>query len=84
MTNLSPYSSRTRSDGSGYLNVRSAPSTRGNILTEVYLGDTVQVVAQSNGWAQIRCVSGQCQQPYVGNGGATGWASAKYLAVRCN
>lgn len=84
VTNLSPYSSRTRSDGSGYLNVRSAPSTRGNILTEVYLGDTVQVVAQSNGWAQIRCVSGQCQQPYMGNGGATGWASAKYLAVRCN
>lgn len=84
VTNLNPYSSRTRADGSGYLNVRSQPSTRSAIVSETYLGDTMRVYAQSNGWAQVSCVQGQCLRPYNGSGSATGWASAKYLAVRCN
>jgi uncharacterized protein YgiM (DUF1202 family) len=84
VVNIAPYNSRTRSDGSGYLNVRSQPTTKSPIVTETYLGDTLRVYSQSNGWSQVSCVAGQCQSPYRGSAGATGWASSKYLAIRCN
>lgn len=84
VVNLNPYSSRTRADGSGYLNVRAQASTRATIVAETYLGDTMRVFAEQNGWSQVQCVQGQCLQPFVGSGSATGWASSKYLATRCN
>ncbi len=83
VVNLNPYSSRTRSDGTGYLNIRSQNSTRGNIISETYLGDRMQVLSRSGNWAQVRCTSGQCLSPYRGTGGVTGWASAKFLSIRC-
>lgn len=83
VVNLNRYSSHTRNNGSGFLNIRSQASTRGRILSETYLGDTVQVLNQSGNWAQIRCLSGQCKTPFRGSGGATGWASKKYLSIRC-
>lgn len=84
VTNLRPYSSATRADGSGFLNIRASASARSQILSETYLGDRMQVLSQSGNWAQVRCLSGQCQTPYRGSAGATGWASKKYLSIRCN
>ncbi|MCT4557848.1 MAG: SH3 domain-containing protein [Pelagimonas sp.] len=81
---LSPISQYNRSTGAGFLNVRSKASTKGRILTEVYLNDTVRVIAQKNGWARIQCQSGQCQSPYRGDASAIGWSSAKYLSIQCN
>ncbi|CUH75274.1 SH3 domain-containing protein [Tropicibacter naphthalenivorans] len=81
--NLNPYSNATRANGSGFLNLRSKASTKGTILSEAYLGDSLQVVSQTNSWAQVRCISGQCNSPYRGTGGVTGWASKRYLSIRC-
>ncbi len=83
VVNLNRYSNRTRADGSGFLNIRTQASTRGRIISETYLGDTLQVLNQSGNWAQIRCLSGQCMNPYRGSGGVTGWASKKYLSIQC-
>ncbi|WP_425100336.1 SH3 domain-containing protein [Tropicibacter sp. S64] len=85
VTGLGPISQYNRSTGSGYLSVRSAPSTKsGKKLSELYLGDRVTVLAQDGSWAQVRCAAGQCMNPYEGIGGATGWASKKYLNIQCN
>ncbi|MFW2544566.1 SH3 domain-containing protein [Primorskyibacter sp. 2E107] len=82
---LSPISQYNRSTGAGYLSIRSEPSTRsGKKLSELYLGDRVTVLAQNGNWAQVRCASGQCSNPYQGIGGATGWAAKKYLNIQCN
>ncbi|MGP6086873.1 SH3 domain-containing protein [Antarctobacter jejuensis] len=81
--NLKRYSSRTRNDGSGFLNIRTQASTRGRIISETYLGDTLKVLNQSGSWAQVQCISGQCRNPYKGTGGVTGWASKRYLSIRC-
>ena len=83
VVNLNSYSNRTRDNGTGFLNIRTQASTRGRIISETYLGDTVQVLNQSGNWAQIRCLSGQCRNPFRGSGGVTGWASKKYLSIQC-
>lgn len=83
VVNLSSYSNRTRSDGTGFLNIRTQASTRGQIISETYLGDTLLVLNQSGRWAQVKCLSGQCRNPFRGSGGVTGWASKKYLSIRC-
>jgi len=84
VVNLNPYSNRTRSDGSGYLNIRNNPGTRGtSIISETYLGDRLEVLNRQGNWAQVRCLSGQCQRPYRGSAGVTGWASSKFMSIRC-
>ncbi|MDD9730583.1 SH3 domain-containing protein [Mameliella sp. AT18] len=83
VVNLNHYNSHTRNNGSGFLNIRTQASTRGRIISETYLGDTLRVLNQSGNWAQVRCLSGQCQNPHRGRGGVTGWASKKYLSIRC-
>jgi V8-like Glu-specific endopeptidase len=83
--NLDPITRYNPSTGLGFLAVRDQPSARlGKKVTEVYLGDRVRVLAQSNGWAQIECVSGACQSPYYGRAGTIGWSNQRYLNVRCN
>ncbi|KUF09331.1 SH3 domain-containing protein [Pseudoponticoccus marisrubri] len=84
VVNLQPYSTHSRNSGLGFLNVRSDNSTRARVISELYLGDQVQVLAQKGNWARVQCLSGQCQTPYRGTGGVTGWASKKYLSIRCN
>ncbi|MCA0956008.1 SH3 domain-containing protein [Mameliella alba] len=81
--NLNRLTSHTRNNGSGFLNIRTQASTRGRIISETYLGDRLQVLNQSGNWAQVRCLSGQCMNPQRGTGGVTGWASKKYLSIRC-
>ena len=83
VVNLDRYNQRSRSSGTGYLNIRTQASTRGQIISETYLGDTLVVLNQSGNWAQIRCLSGQCKNPYRGKAGVTGWASKKYLSIQC-
>ena len=79
---LSTYNTST---GAGFLSIRSAPTTsKGHRLSELYQGDRVRVVAQRGGWARVQCVSGQCLNPYRGDGSAIGWASQKYLNIWCN
>ncbi len=82
--NLDRYNSRTRDNGSGFLNIRTQASTRGRIVSETYLGDTLKVLNQSGSWAQVQCISGQCKNPFKGSAGVTGWASKKYLSIRCH
>ncbi len=83
VVNMKPISQLNRATGSGYLNVRSQPSTKGKILTEVYQGDSVRVLARKNGWARIECISGYCTNPYSGTAFARGWSSEKYLSISC-
>lgn len=83
VVNLRPYSNASRANGLGFLNIRADDSARARILSEAYLGDQLRVLAQKGNWARVRCVSGQCNSPYRGTGGATGWASKKYLSIRC-
>ncbi|MCC1492221.1 trypsin-like peptidase domain-containing protein [Cognatishimia sp. F0-27] len=67
-----------------YLNMRDKPSTAARKVSEVYLDDSVRVLAQRDGWARIACVSGGCTNPNNGQARATGWSSAKFLSIRCN
>ena len=50
-----------------WLNVRSGPSTTYPVQFKLDKGTIVDVLAESNGWDQIR------------SGGRIGWASAQYL-----
>ena len=50
-----------------WLNVRSGPSTSYQVQFQVQKGTVVDVLAESNGWDQIR------------SGGRIGWADGKYL-----
>lgn len=50
-----------------WLNVRSGPSTAYQVQFQVQKGTVVDVLAESNGWDQIR------------SGGRIGWADGKYL-----
>lgn len=50
-----------------WLNVRSGPGTNYPVQFQVQKGTIVDVLAESNGWDQIR------------SGGRIGWASAEYL-----
>lgn len=83
VVNLQPYSNASRANGQGFLNIRADDSPRSRILSEAYLGDQLKVLAQKGSWARVRCISGLCNSPYRGTGGATGWASKTYLSIRC-
>lgn len=84
VVNMKPISRLDRATGTGYLNVRTEPSTaKGRIISEVYLGDRVRILARKNGWARIECVSGYCTQPYSGTAFARGWASETFLSISC-
>ncbi|MBR5318068.1 MAG: SH3 domain-containing protein [Peptococcaceae bacterium] len=54
----------------GSLNVRDQASTNGNIIGEVYKGDTVQIIGQDGVWYQV-----------VTAGGVKGYVSATYIEV---
>ena len=55
------------------VNVRTAPSIKGNRITQVVQGQKVTVFETQNGWARIS-VKGQSAK--------TGWMSAKYLSPK--
>ncbi len=85
VVNLRTRAEYNSATGAGFLSVRSAPSTAtGRKLSELYLGDTVRVLAQRNGWARVYCIRGGCTQPYFGEAGARGWASSRYLSISCS
>ena len=54
----------------GSLNVRAAGNKSGNVIGQVYKGDTVQIVSQESGWYQI-----------VTSDGLQGYVSADYVEV---
>ncbi|MFZ7091850.1 SH3 domain-containing protein [Primorskyibacter sp. 2E233] len=82
--NLRPISAYNSATGAGFLAVRDQPSARsGRKISELYLGDQVRVLSQSGSWAQVKCTSGRCTNPYAGRGGVTGWSSKKYLSISC-
>lgn len=83
--NLHPVSFYSPSNDQSFLSVRKKPSSRtGTKIAEVYQGDRLKVVAQRGGWARVKCISGQCRQPYYGHGAFIGWVSRKYLSIRCD
>lgn len=84
VVNLQPVSRYSPSNSNSFLSVRTKPSTQtGTKIAEVYQGDRLKVVAQRSGWARVSCLAGQCQHPYYGNSGFIGWASQKYMSIRC-
>jgi uncharacterized protein YgiM (DUF1202 family) len=56
------------------LNVRMQPNSRARVITVLFPGETVQVLALQTGWDQVKL-----------RDGTTGWASGTWLAdqVRC-
>ena len=52
----------------GYLNMRTGPGTRYDIIMPMYTGAWVEMLEVAGSWARVRHESG-----------AVGWASAKYL-----
>ena len=55
---------------SGSLNVRDQASTAGNVIGQVYKGDTVQIVGQNGVWYQVVTASG-----------VQGYVSSTYIEV---
>ncbi len=53
------------------LNVRALPESHARIITVLFSGERVQVLAQRSGWNEIKLKSG-----------TIGWASAQYLSAR--
>ena len=56
--------------GTGFLNVRSQPSTASALITKVHPGETYVYVAQKSGWYQIALP-----------GDKTGWVAGQYVSV---
>ncbi|MEO0829037.1 MAG: trypsin-like peptidase domain-containing protein [Pseudomonadota bacterium] len=82
VVNLAPRSQYNAATGAGFLNVRAKPRN-GRVISEVYLGDQVRVVARKDGWARLECLSGGCLSPTKGRAGVRGWSSEKYLNIWC-
>lgn len=59
------------SPGSG-LNMRTAPSTTASVMTQLAYGTIVQVISESNGWAQVSA------------NGKTGYVSKQFLTSSLN
>lgn len=59
------------SPSDGFLNLRTGPGTRYDIIREMYNGDRVRVVEYAGSWVRV-----------VHQSGVRGWASAKYLVRR--
>jgi hypothetical protein len=55
----------------GYLNVRSAPSTSGTLITQVHPGETYVYTSTQNGWYEILLPSG-----------TSGWVTGQYVTVQ--
>lgn len=71
LQSLYPALAETRmvnSPGDGYLNLRQGPSSSYNIITEMYHGETVEVLRQSGSWLYVEYAQG-----------IEGWAFARYL-----
>jgi len=61
---------KINSTPTGYLNVRNAPGSSGNIITQVHPGETYPYTATQSGWYQITLTNGQ-----------SGWVSGQYVTV---
>lgn len=59
---------RVYSPGDGYLNLRTGPGTRFDILRRMYNGERVTILEVSGTWVRVRHESG-----------AVGWCSSKFL-----
>jgi hypothetical protein len=80
---LGPRSAYNLVTGAGFLAVREDPHTGAPLLSEFYTGDRLKVVAERGNWARAKCLSGGCLTPTRGDASAIGWASKKYLSIRC-
>jgi len=56
--------------GIGYLNVRSIPSTQGEIIDKVYPSETYEYTDEQNGWYEIILLDEE-----------TGWVFGKYVEI---
>lgn len=82
---LSPIEQYNKSTGAGFLSIRSSPTAKqGHRLSELYLGDEVLVFEETQGWAAVVCMSGNCLNPNRGNSASRGWTSKKYLDITCS
>lgn len=52
------------------LNIRSGPSTNYTILTQVKLGNKLQILEKNNGWYKVKL-----------SNESTGWASSYYISM---
>ena len=69
---VSPYTVASRPvHATGWVNLRSAPSTDGKVLNRCYAGKTLTVVAELNNWLKV-------QDPATG---VTGYISRKYVSI---
>ena len=59
------------SPSDGYLNLRTGPGTRYDIIREMYNGERVRIVEYAGRWVRV-----------VHESGARGWASSRYLVRR--
>jgi uncharacterized protein YraI len=66
---LSPY--YNPASGSGFLAVRSGPSTRAQQVGELFNGDRVNIGESSGPWVRVM-------------GQVNGWAHQRWLSVRCD
>jgi len=62
---------KINSTPTGYLNVRSQPSSAGNIIAQVHPGEVYTYTGKQNGWYNITF-----------NGLMTGWVSGQYVTVQ--
>ncbi|MAM61919.1 SH3 domain-containing protein [Maritimibacter sp. UBA3975] len=56
------------SAGDGYLNLRTGPGTKFNIIRRMYNGEEVRLLERRGSWVRVRHESG-----------AVGWASEKFM-----
>jgi uncharacterized protein YgiM (DUF1202 family) len=57
------------SPGDGYLNLRTGPGTKFDIIRRMYNGEDVRILEVSGAWARVKHY----------DSGATGWCSTKFL-----
>jgi hypothetical protein len=55
----------------GYLNVRSTPSSTGKLVTQVHPGEIYSYIEKQTGWYKITLTDG-----------SSGWVSAQYISVQ--
>lgn len=58
--------------GSGFLAVRSRPSSKSRMVHQLFNGDTVEITDRSGNWY------------FVGGDGFEGWANRKWMRNSCN
>lgn len=71
VVNAPQTSLKINSTPTGFLNVRSLPSSAGKIIAKVYPGETYPYTKMQNSWYDITLTNGQ-----------SGWVSGQYVTVK--